>query len=112
MEPACVRRVQSEAMLEQIYNDTIDQYKLVFNFLGLPLPSVSYIVGSLLFTIIGIICFRHARKIKSKRLLYTSIAMLLYPNIIYDGYAVWMIGLALSGYYCYELSRVRSIQAK
>jgi hypothetical protein len=47
--------------------------------LGLVLPSPLYIVGAILFGIVGYIAFKRGRKTTAPALSWTGVALMLYP---------------------------------
>jgi hypothetical protein len=63
--------------------------------LGLVLPSPAYIVGAILFGIIGIVAFRRGRKAARPALTWTGVALMLYPYAISETWMLWVLGLAL-----------------
>jgi hypothetical protein len=66
--------------------------------LGLVLPSPAYIVGAILFGIIGIVAFRRGRKAARPALTWTGVALMLYPYAISETWMLWVLGLALCGW--------------
>ena len=66
--------------------------------LGLVLPSPLYIVGAILFGIIGYVAFRRGRKATSSRLIWTGVALMVYPYAVSQTWLLWLIGVCLCGY--------------
>ena len=65
--------------------------------LGLVLPTPAYILGAILFGIIGWIAFRRGRKESIAVLRWSGVALMLYPNGVSETWMLWLIGIALSG---------------
>ncbi len=63
--------------------------------LGLDLPSPAYIAGSILFGLLGWAAFRHGRKHGRKLTTGLGLALMLYPYLISQTWALWAVGLAL-----------------
>ena len=65
--------------------------------LGLVLPTPAYILGAILFGIIGWIAFKRGRKTSVAVLTWTGVALMLYPYGVSETWVLWLIGVALSG---------------
>jgi hypothetical protein len=65
--------------------------------LGLALPTPAYILGAILFGIIGWMAFRRGRQRSNSVLTWTGIALMLYPYAISDTWLLWLLGAALLG---------------
>jgi len=63
--------------------------------LGLTLPSPAYIVGSVLFGLIGIAAFRYGRKTGRPRSKWLGVALMLYPYAIPQTWLMYLVGIAL-----------------
>lgn len=66
--------------------------------IGLILPSPFYIVGAILFGIIGYIAFRRGRKTTSAVLTWTGVALMLYPYAVSQTWLLWLVGAGLCGF--------------
>jgi len=66
--------------------------------LGLVLPSPAYILGAILFGIIGYVAFRRGRKRSQGHLTWTGVALMLYPYAIDETWLLWALGVALCGW--------------
>jgi len=66
--------------------------------LGLVLPSAAYIFGAILFGIIGYVAFRRGRKTSSAALIWTGLALMLYPYAVSQTWMLWVLGVALCGW--------------
>jgi hypothetical protein len=65
--------------------------------LGLALPTPAYILGLILFGIIGWVAFRRGRQRSNAVLTLTGVALMLYPYAISNTWLLWLIGAALLG---------------
>ena len=63
--------------------------------LGLVLPSPAYLLGAILFGIIGYVAFRRGRKTSRATLTWAGVALMLYPYAISQTWLLWVLGLAL-----------------
>ena len=66
--------------------------------MGLVLPSAWNIAGSILFGIAGYISYRRGKANKQARLLWTGVALMVYPYAVSETWMLWVIGFALSGW--------------
>lgn len=66
--------------------------------LGLVLPSPAYLVGAILFGIIGYVVFRRGRKLVSASMTWGGVALMLYPYAVTQTWLLWAIGVALCGW--------------
>lgn len=66
--------------------------------LGLELPSIGYIFGSILFGIIGVLAYRRGRKQSSPTLIWSGVALMLYPYAVSQTWLLWVVGIALCGW--------------
>ncbi|MDD5336606.1 MAG: hypothetical protein PHS32_22950 [Rhodoferax sp.] len=66
--------------------------------LGLVLPSPAYILGAILFGIIGYVVFRRGRKLPDSMLTWSGVALMLYPYAISQTWLLWLLGIALCGW--------------
>jgi hypothetical protein len=64
--------------------------------MGLVLPSPAYIFGAIIFGIIGYIAFRRGRKNSQPVLVWTGVALMLYPYAVQQTWLMWVVGAALS----------------
>jgi len=66
--------------------------------LGLTLPSPLYILGSLLFGIVGYVAFRHGRKTTRMEMTIAGVVLMLYPYLVPETWMLWVIGAGLTAW--------------
>jgi hypothetical protein len=66
--------------------------------MGMVLPSPAYILGAIIFGLIGYAVFRRGRKTTQPTLTWTGVAMMLYPYAISQTWLLWAIGVAFCGW--------------
>ena len=66
--------------------------------LGLVLPSPAYIIGAILFGIVGYAAFRRGRKTSTSSLTWTGVALMVYPYAVAQTWLLWAVGIALCGW--------------
>ena len=66
--------------------------------LGLVLPSPMYVLGAILFGIIGYVAFRRGRKTSQPALTWVGLALMLYPYAVTQTGLLWGLGIAFSGW--------------
>jgi len=65
--------------------------------LGLALPTPAYILGAVLFGIVGWVAFRRGRRTTNSVLIWTGLALMLYPYGVSQTWLLWLLGMALCG---------------
>jgi hypothetical protein len=63
--------------------------------LGLELPSPTYIVGAVVFGIIGFLAFRDGRRTKRRLTLWLGVALMFYPYAVSGTWMLYMVGACL-----------------
>ena len=63
--------------------------------LGLELPSLAYIVGSVLFGIVGYLAFRRGRKASRPELTWAGVVLMVYPYAVSQTWLLWVVGAVL-----------------
>lgn len=63
--------------------------------LGLELPSPAYIAGAILFGLLGCAAFRHGRKQGRRRTVWLGVALMLYPYLVSQTWALYLVGAVL-----------------
>jgi apolipoprotein N-acyltransferase len=62
---------------------------------GLELPTPAYIFGAIVFGLIGLVAFRHGRKIGRRRTLWLGVTLMIYPYAISRTWLLYAVGVAL-----------------
>ena len=63
--------------------------------LGITLPSRAYLIGVILFGIIGYFGYRHGKKASLQTTKWIGIALMLYPYVIWQTWLLYVVGAAL-----------------
>lgn len=63
--------------------------------LGLTLPGPAYLLGSIVFGLIGLAAFRYGRKNERRLSLWLGVALMLYPYAIEQTWLLYLVGFAL-----------------
>ena len=63
--------------------------------LGLELPSPAYLIGAIVFGLIGWVAFRHGRKSGRRQTLWLGVALMAYPYAVSRTWLLYAVGLAL-----------------
>lgn len=66
--------------------------------MGLTLPSPAYLLGALLFGLVGYIAYRRGRKTAQPVLTWTGVALMLYPYAVSQTWLLWAVGAGLSAW--------------
>jgi len=65
--------------------------------MGVTLPTRAYLVGLLLFGVIGIVVFWMGRKRRKPGVKWTGLALMLYPYVVWGTVPLYVVGTALCG---------------
>lgn len=63
--------------------------------LGLVLPSPAYVLGAIVFGLIGYVAFRRGRKTSTTALTWIGVALMIYPYAVSQTWLLWTVGVAL-----------------
>lgn len=63
--------------------------------LGISLPSPAYIIGTVLFGLIGIAVYRYGKRVGRPRSKWLGVALMLYPYAIPQTWSLYVVGVAL-----------------
>jgi hypothetical protein len=67
----------------------------MLNELGISLPSPAYIVGVIVFGIIGMVAFYRGKRIGRPRTRWLGLALMLYPYIVWQTWLMYLVGIGL-----------------
>jgi hypothetical protein len=62
---------------------------------GLELPSLTFIVGSILFGLVGLVAWNHGRRTQRARPKWIGVALMLYPYVTPQTWLMLLVGSAL-----------------
>ena len=63
--------------------------------LGFTWPSPAYIVGLILFGILGIAAYYYGKRTERPRTKWLGVALMLYPYVVWQTGWLWAVGVAL-----------------
>ena len=63
--------------------------------MGLTLPSPAYIVGAIVFGLIGIYAYYVGKHLGRPRTKWLGVALMLYPYVIWNTWLLYIVGVAL-----------------
>ncbi|WP_136418633.1 MULTISPECIES: hypothetical protein [Oxalobacteraceae] len=71
--------------------------------LGLTLPSPAYLIGAILFGIIGFAAYRYGKKTSRGTTKWIGVGLMLYPYAVSQTWMLYLVGVALcAGLYFYR----------
>lgn len=73
--------------------DTVSQLQSM----GLTLPSTSYIVGAILFSILGMAAYVYGKRAQNGTVKWLGVALMFYPYVVTDTVMMYIVGAALCG---------------
>jgi len=63
--------------------------------LGILLPSPAYLIGAVLFGLIGFAAYRYGKRVGRRRSQWLGVALMLYPYAIAQTWLLYVVGAAL-----------------
>jgi hypothetical protein len=66
--------------------------------LGLVLPTPTYLLGAIVFGLVGYLAFRRGRNTSMPVLTWTGVVMMVYPYAVPQTWLLWAVGAVLSGW--------------
>jgi hypothetical protein len=64
--------------------------------LGITLPSPAYIVGVIVFSVIGMVAYYVGHRRKQSATKWMGLALMLYPYVVWSTWGVYVVGIALT----------------
>jgi hypothetical protein len=64
--------------------------------LGITLPSPAYIVGAIVFGIVGLAAFVHGKRVARPRTRWLGLTLMLYPYIVWQTWLLYVVGIVLT----------------
>ncbi len=74
--------------------DTLAQLQAM----GITLPSPAYLIGSLLFGLLGFAAWKRGRKLVRPSLTWGGVALMVYPYAVENTVLLWLVGAGLSAW--------------
>lgn len=65
--------------------------------LGITLPSPAYIVGVILFGGLGLVAYYRGRRAGRPRVRWLGLVLMLYPYLVWQTWALYLVGAVLCG---------------
>ena len=65
--------------------------------LGIELPSVAYIIGAILFGIVGMFAFYYGKRRTLPKTKWLGVALMLYPYVTPQTWLLYLVGAVLCG---------------
>jgi uncharacterized membrane protein YhhN len=59
------------------------------------MPSTAYIIGVVLFSIIGLAAYYYGKKVQRPVLKWLGVALMLYPYVISETWLLYLVGIGL-----------------
>lgn len=63
--------------------------------LGLTMPTPKYLVGMILFSIVGFAAYRYGKKASNSTVRWIGLALMLYPYVISETWLMFAVGVGL-----------------
>ncbi len=63
--------------------------------MGIELPGTAYLIGVLVFGIVGMVAFWKGRKLRRPRMKWLGVALMLYPYLVWNTMLLYVVGVAL-----------------
>jgi hypothetical protein len=63
--------------------------------LGLALPSPAYLIGAILFGLIGFAAYRYGKRMERTKLKWIGVALMVYPYAVSGTVMLYVVGAAL-----------------
>ncbi len=64
--------------------------------LGITLPSPAYIVGVILFSVIGMVAYWVGRRRRQGTTKWLGLALMLYPYVVWATWGIYVVGIGLT----------------
>jgi hypothetical protein len=63
--------------------------------MGFTLPSPAYLLGAIVFGLLGMVAFSRGRKASLPMLTWPGLALMLYPYAVSETWLLWVVGVGL-----------------
>lgn len=64
--------------------------------LGLELPTPAYLLGVVLFSVVGMVAFWRGKRSANRRIRWVGLALMFYPYAVSQTWALYVVGAALT----------------
>ena len=64
--------------------------------LGVSLPSPAYVIGVVLFSLVGIAAYYYGKRQDRNRIRWLGLALMLYPYVVWQTWLLYVVGAGLS----------------
>ena len=92
-----MKRSGGVPLLQSTDNPRMNELKQLES-MGLALPSPAYLLGAILFGIIGYVAWRRGKVVSRSELKWGGLALMAYPHAISETWMLWAVGIALSAW--------------
>lgn len=65
------------------------------NQLGIELPSIAYLIGSVFFGLVGMVAWRQGRRTERPVVTWSGLALMLFPYAVTETWLLWTLGAIL-----------------
>ncbi|MGV8899158.1 MAG: hypothetical protein ACOH2B_07950 [Burkholderiaceae bacterium] len=86
--------IASRTLLQRIYLHDMDDLNTLDS-LGLTLPSPAYLLGAIIFGIIGFAAYRYGKKTYNRNSKWIGIGLMLYPYAVSQTWLLYLVGAGL-----------------
>jgi len=73
-------------------NDTLE----ALNTLGISLPSPAYLIGVIVFSVVGMVAYYRGKRAGRNRMRWLGLALMLYPYVVWQTWLLYVVGAGLS----------------
>jgi hypothetical protein len=84
--------VARAALLTPSVHDSLD----TLDTLGINLPSPAYLLGVVLFSLIGIAAYFYGKRHDRNRMRWLGLALMLYPYVVWQTWLLYVVGAGLA----------------
>ncbi|HEX4233773.1 MAG TPA: hypothetical protein VH041_05660 [Caldimonas sp.] len=63
--------------------------------LGITLPSPAYMIGAIVFGLVGLVAYIHGRRVNRPRTRWLGLALMLYPYVVWNTAMLYLVGVGL-----------------
>ncbi len=63
--------------------------------LGITLPSPAYIVGVIVFGVVGLVAYYYGKRNGRPRMRWLGLALMLYPYVVWQTWLMYVVGIGL-----------------